>query len=222
MSAMENAFRAKPGRSGSGALDVHSDGEGQNRHGLGGTEGNGVGVGPPWVTNRRCEVCGPWPARTAGLMLSLTNWPTSGVVLDVYGDDSVASGELGGVEGYGSQIVSGTCVGRDARGRRGYVGAFRANLGRSSLTNDGAVDVYDCGEGQRYGGLGRTEGAGAGLWAPMGQILIVVHLPGPVQRACAMGLRINKRLVSNGAGNLKRVNRRTLAILGRLGVGVEL
>ncbi|KAF5334990.1 hypothetical protein D9611_009975 [Ephemerocybe angulata] len=32
---------------GSGTLDVHGDGEGQDRRGLGGTEDNGVGVGPP-------------------------------------------------------------------------------------------------------------------------------------------------------------------------------
>ncbi|KAF6750424.1 hypothetical protein DFP72DRAFT_1072430 [Ephemerocybe angulata] len=79
LSAVENAFRARPGRSsftGSGVLDLYGDGEGQDRGQIEAGSGNGV----------------QWE-RTAGYVgaflsqfdpSSLTN----GVALDVYGADS--------------------------------------------------------------------------------------------------------------------------------------
>ncbi|KAF5334948.1 hypothetical protein D9611_009985 [Ephemerocybe angulata] len=79
VSAMENAFHARPGRSSftrSGVLDLYGDGEGQDQGGLWGTEGNGVG-GAPWVTSRQWGLCGPGGERITGLCvrLSLTIQP---------------------------------------------------------------------------------------------------------------------------------------------------
>ncbi|KAF5334964.1 hypothetical protein D9611_009966 [Ephemerocybe angulata] len=74
---------------GSGVLDVHGDGEGQDRRGLGG---------------RRVMV---WVSAFSG-----------------------------------SQVVSGTCVGREARGWPGYACGFLLQYDPLSLTSGVALDVY--------------------------------------------------------------------------------